>query len=253
MILIKDKDSFDKMEQAGNLLANMFQELYGILKSGINTLHIDNWIDSYLKKNNLVSCSKGYLGYKHSSCISVNDEVVHGIPIEAKRLKPGDLVKIDVCASYKGYCADMARCFFVDNVIPSEDAQKFVSVAYSALNKGIEQAKPGNRIGDISHVIQKEVEFYGYGIVREFAGHGIGKKMHEDPEILNYGKAGCGPIIKPGMAFAIEPMITLGNHKIYILKDGWTVKTVDQSLAAHVEDTIIITENGPKIITRLEG
>lgn len=249
MITIKNQDAIEKMTVAGHYLAQMFNELNTVLVEGMATLDIDAYIDKYLKSNNLTSCSKGYMGYKHSSCISINQEVVHGVPGSYK-LKSGDLVKIDVSASYRSYCADMARCFFVNNQV-TEEARKLVLVAIDALNKGIEKAVPLNRLSDISAAIQTEVEKYGYGIVREFAGHGIGKKMHEEPEILNYGKPGCGPLIKEGMAFAIEPMITMKNHKIVILKDGWTVKTADNSLAAHVEDTVIVTKQGPKIITRL--
>lgn len=249
MITIKNKEAIEKMSIAGSYLANMFNELNNILVENISTLEIDNYIDKYLKSNNLVSCSKGYMGYKHSSCISVNQEVVHGVPGNYK-LKSKDLVKIDVSASYKSYCADMARCFFLSDQV-DEEVKKFVSVAAQALNKGIEKAIPNLRISDISYAVQSEIEKYGYGIVREFAGHGIGKKMHEEPEILNYGPPSRGPVIKEGMAFAIEPMITMKSHKIIILKDGWTVRTADNSLAAHVEDTVIVTSQGPKIITRL--
>ncbi|MBA3954560.1 type I methionyl aminopeptidase [Candidatus Dependentiae bacterium] len=249
MITIKDNQAIEKMATAGRLLGQMLENIKELLVPDISTLELDTWIASYLKQHNLVSSTKGYMGYKHSSCISVNDEVVHGVPQAATKLKQGDLVKIDVCAAFSGYCADMARCFFIGSA--SVEAQNFVATAYSALDKGIEKAVVGGRLTDISAAIQAEVEYYNYGIVREFAGHGIGKKMHEDPEILNYGKPGCGPVLKAGMAFAIEPMITMGNHRINILRDGWTVKTVDKSLAAHVEDTVIITQQGPRIITRL--
>lgn len=248
MITIKDKNAFEKMATAGKLLAQMFQMIGDKVVPDNTTLEIDAWIELYLKTNNLVSSSKGYMGYKHVSCISVNDEVVHGVPSGIK-LKHGDLVKIDVCASFSGYCADMARCFFIGE--PTINVRHFIDTAYNALNKGIEQALPGKRLTNISAAIQHEVEFNKYGIVREFAGHGIGKRMHEEPDILNYGKPERGPVILPGMAFAIEPMITMGNHRVYITNDGWTVKTIDKSLAAHVEDTVFITEDGPQIITRL--
>ncbi len=188
------------------------------------------------------------MGYAHVSCISVNEVVVHGIPSKCIILKSGDLVKVDVCASWSGYCADMARSYFIGT--PDKKALQLVEVAKRALDKGIAQAKPGNRIGDISAAIQKEVEKHGFGVVRDFAGHGIGKQMHEDPEILNVGKAGAGPVIQVGMAFAIEPMITLGDYRVFVEKDNWTVKTRDNSLAAHVEDTVVVTLNGPKVITR---
>ena len=174
---------------------------------------------------------------------------MHGVPSANKKLEKGDLVKVDVCASWKGYCADMARSFYVGNQMP-DSVQHFVDTAQRALDKGIDQARPGKRLSDISAAIQEEVEKEGFGVVRDFAGHGIGKQMHEDPEILNYGKAGQGPTLRPGMAFAIEPMITMGDYSVYITKDKWTVKTTDKSLATHVEDTIVVTENSPKILTR---
>lgn len=250
MITIKSNYARERMGQAGRLLAELFIALEEWIEPGITTLMIDTYIDEYLKRNKLISSSKGYMGYKHASCISVNDEVVHGVPKEDMKITHGDLVKIDVCASYDGYCADMARSFFLGDA--PEDVVEFMQVAQSALDKGIKKAQPGKRISDISAAIQMEVEMHGFGVVREFAGHGIGKKMHEEPEILNYGKPGVGPVIQPGMAFAIEPMITMGDFRVYVLKDGWTVKTVDKSLAAHVEDTVIVTEQGPDIITRLK-
>lgn len=248
MITIKNKASLSKMEEAGHLLSTMFTAIEPLIRPGVSTLELDACIAKELSQRGLVSKAKGYMGYKHVSCISLNDEVVHGVPEATKVLRDGDLVKVDVCASYKGYCADMARAFFVG----SRDARaaQLVEVAQQALDKGIACARPGNRLTDISAAIQQEVERHGFGVVRDFAGHGIGKRMHEDPEILNYGKPGKGPILRPGMTFAIEPMITMGHYDVYVTEDGWTVKTVDKSLAAHVEDTIAITNDEPKILTR---
>ena len=248
MITIKNAYAQERMAVAGRLLAELFENLNEWIEPDMTTLMVDTYIAEYQKKHKMVSCTKGYMGYRHSSCISMNDEVVHGVPSDMK-IKEGDFLKIDICASYDKYCADMARPFYVG--IPSKDVSMFIATAQEALDEGIKCARPGQRLGTLSATIQKIIEQQGYGVVREFAGHGIGKKMHEDPEILNYGKAGCGPVIKSGMAFAIEPMITMGDHRVYILDDGWTVKTVDKSLAAHVEDTVIVTDNGPKIITRL--
>ena len=219
-----------------------------LIAPGCTALTIDRTIEQLIQKKGLLSRTKGYMGYKHASCISINDEVVHGVPSDQKIFQEGDLVKIDVCASWRGYCADMARSFYVGSV--SKDVERFVSNAQRALNKGIEQVRVGNTLGDISAAIQCEVEKEGFGIVRDFAGHGIGKQMHEDPEILNYGEAGKGIKLQEGMVFAIEPMITMGKHDVYVDRDGWTVKTTDKSLAAHVEDTVVVTENGPKILTR---
>lgn len=248
MITIKNKASIQKMHTAGQLLAKIFDSLASYIQEGVSTLELDAWIEQQLKKEQLVSACKGYCGYEHVSCISVNDEVVHGVPSKSKILKNGDLIKVDLCASWRGYCADMARCFFIGTL--PEEVKKFVEIAHASLDKGIEQARPGNRLSDISAAIQREVERHGYGVVRDFAGHGIGKKMHEAPEILNYGNPGQGPVLKPGMTFAIEPMITMGNFRVYVMDDGWTVKTVDKSLAAHVEDTVLITEDEPFILTR---
>lgn len=249
MITIKDAHAISLMKQAGAVLAGIFEKLPERIVAGVSTLEIDSWILAQLKEKGMVSQSLGYHGYRHASCISINDEVVHGVPKASKIIKEGDLVKIDICASLNGYCADMARCFFVS--MPSQQAQRLVEVAQDALNKGIEQARVGARLTDISSAIQHEVEKHGFGVVRIFAGHGIGKKMHEDPEILNYGKPGKGPLIQAGMAFAIEPMITQGNYDVSIDKDGWTARTNDGSLAAHVEDTVVVTEQGPLIVTRL--
>lgn len=249
MITIKNRLAFEKMTQAGKLLALLFEELQEIVSSGKTTLDIENFIAKYQKVNNLVSQSKGYRGYKYVSCISINDEIVHGMPSAQRIIQDGDLVKVDVCAAYKGYCADMARCFFVGE--PESEARRLVEVAYQSLNDGIAKLYPGNRLSDVSAAVQARVESEGFGVVRDFAGHGIGRRMHEDPEILNYGKPGRGPILRHGMAFAIEPMITMGNYDLFIEDDGWTAKTMDKSLAAHVEDTVLVTDNGPLVITRL--
>lgn len=249
MIHIKNKRSIQKMAQSGRLLSEIFNMLPEVICPGISTVEIDLWIEKQLRNKKLVSRTKGYRGYKHVSCISVNDEVVHGVPRFNQILKNGDLVTVDICASLNEYCADMARSFLVGESL-NDETKKLIDVANSALQKGIEKARVGNRLSDISATIQEEVEKHGFGVVRDFAGHGIGKQMHEDPEILNYGNAGKGPILYEGMTFAIEPMITAGKYDVYIDSDGWTVKTVDGSLAAHVEDTIAITGNGPIILTR---
>lgn len=248
MIPIKNKIAIQKMETAGLFIAEIFELLKEKVVAGKTTLEINALIEKELKKRSLVSSTKGYKGYKFVSCISVNDEVVHGLPSE-RVLLDGDLVKVDICASWKGYCADSARCFFVGS--PSAIVGKLAQVARSALDKGIAQARAGNKLTDISAAIQAEVESNGFAVVRDFAGHGIGKLMHEDPEILNYGKPGKGPVLRPGMTFAIEPMITQGSYAVYVAEDGWTVKTKDKSLAAHVEDTVLITEHEPRILTKI--
>lgn len=248
MIVIKNKSALAKMEKAGQLLAAIFQQLPEWVRPGVSTLEIDSWIEQQLRASGMAVRTKGYRGYKHASCISVNDTVIHGIPSSKVVLGEGDVVKIDIIASWQGYCADMTRIFFVGKV--SEAAQKLADVAQAALDKGIAQAKAGNHLSDISAAIQQEVERHGFGVIRDFAGHGLGKCLHEDPEIPNYGEPGQGPILRPGMTLAIEPMITMGDYKVIVLDDGWTVKTRDGSLSAHVEDTVVITTGEPKILTR---
>jgi methionyl aminopeptidase len=247
---VKTIQALEKMREAGKLLASIFENVPSKIEVGISTATLDRWIEQELVKRKLVSQSKGYKGYRHVSCISVNNVVVHGVPSESVILQEGDLVKVDVCAAWQGYCADMARCFFVGGKA-DEKAQHLVAISYQALDKGIAQAVEGNRLFDISAAIQTHVEKFDYGIVRDFAGHGIGKNMHESPDVPNFGTAGTGMRLKVGMTFAIEPMVTQGSYEVYIDSDRWTVKTKDGKLAAHVEDTIAVGEHGPEILTRL--
>jgi len=248
MIEIKNKFSIRKMEKAGKLLSGIFQDITSLICPGVSTAELNFWIAKQLREKGLVSKSKGYAGYKHESCISVNQEVIHGVPSQEKILKEGDLVKIDICASWKKYCADMARSICVGKC--TVDAKRLIDIAQAALDAGINKAKAGNYLSDISAAIQKVVEDNGCGVIRDFAGHGIGRSLHEDPEIPNYGNPGKGPILRPGMALAIEPMITAGNYEVVIMDDGWTVRTLDNSLTAHIEDTVIVTAGEPNILTR---
>lgn len=249
MIKIKNKIAIQKMKEAGKVLAALFEDLKSIVTVGVTTADIDNWIEKKLDQKGMVSQTKGYCGYRHVSCIAVNDEVVHGVPHNRTTLKNGDMIKIDVCAAYKGYCADMARPFLLGDC--TETTIKLVNVAQLALDAGIEKALVKNKLGDISFAIQQEVEKNGFGIVRDFAGHGIGTSMHESPTVANYGSPGKGLQLQSGMALAIEPMITQRSYKVVVdQKDGWTVRTVDGGLAAHVEDTVLVLDDGPFITTR---
>lgn len=250
MIIIKNEQALQKITQAGQRIASIFRDVKEVLIEGASTASVDRWIEEQLKNYDLVSQTKGYRSYRHVSCISINSELVHGVPSEHKIIHSGDLVTVDICAAWQGYCADAARSFVVGNAPASEAAYKLIAVAEQALKLGIEKAVVNGRLSDISAAIQNEVERNGYGVVRDFCGHGIGKKMHEEPEILNYGQPGRGPILKAGMVFAIEPMITAGDYRVKVCEDGWTVVTVDGSLAAHVEDTVIITSSGPCVVTR---
>lgn len=252
MILRKNNHAFSIMRDAGKKLAQVFHEIPEKLHEGISTQELDSFIERRLLACGLYSQCKGYGSppFPAAACISVNDVIVHGIPSSHQLLKQGDLVKVDVCASYNGYCADMARSFFVGKAL-SHKAILLVKTAYDSLDAGIAKILVGNRISDISYAVQSTVEAQGFGVVRDFAGHGIGKKMHEEPEIVNFGPPGKGPLIEVGMAFALEPMITLGDYTISMDDDKWTARTADGSLAAHVEDTIIVTDHGPEITTRL--
>ena len=247
MIVVKNRQAISKMKEAGKRLSEAIAETINFIQPGHSTSQIDSFIEKKLVSLKMDPRCKSYMGYRHVSCISVNDVVVHGVPSQLV-LQENDLVKVDVCASYQGYCADMARPKYL-GLLPNERIIKMLANAEAALKSGISMATKGKRIGDISSAIQQTVEMEGYGILRDFAGHGIGKKMHEAPEILNYGKANTGAYIQPGMTFAIEPMITMGKEEVYIDSDGWTVRTKDGSLSAHIEDTVLVTESEPEVLT----
>lgn len=249
MIAIRGLKARSIIRGAGARLAELFALLPAVVVPGVTTAAIHEWIERELAKRQLISQSKGYCGYRHSCCISIGHELVHGIPSATVKLVDGDLVKVDICASWKGFCADMARCFCVGSVQPI--ARDIANVATQSLDAGIMKAIVGGRLSDISAAIQREAERHGYGVVRDFCGHGIGRRMHEEPEILNYGAPGKGPILRDGMVFALEPMITQGDYRVEVAADGWTACTVDRGLAAHVEDTVIVTEAGPEVVTRL--
>lgn len=248
-IIIKNKAAVAKMREAGRLLALVMQSLEGENFEGRSTWEIDALIEKRMVAAGLKTPCKGYADYKHATCISVNDVVVHGVPSKEIVLKSGDFVTIDVVGSFNGYCADMARCFFVGEV--SSTAKQLALVAQQSLDEAISLIKPGERLSTISAAIQRVVEQHGFGVVRDFVGHGIGKDFHEAPEVPNFGDPGKGPILREGMTLAIEPMIVEHDYRVKRLPDGWTIKTLDGGLAAHVEDTIVVTADGVEILTRL--
>ncbi len=249
MITIKNKFAIEKMYTAGQHLADLFDQIETLIKPDISTLFLDGYIEAFIKTKGMTSETKGYAGYRHVSCISLNDELVHGIPAAHKVLKEGDLVKIDICASFKGYCADMARPFIV-TLDHTGLLTKMIEVSKLSLDAGISNAIAGNRLYDISAAIGAIVQQHGYGIVRDFVGHGIGRLMHEEPDVPNYGIAGTGPKLVTGMAFAIEPMFTEKGYAVFVDSDKWTVKTKDKGIAMHREDTVVIMQEQPLIITR---
>ena len=256
MVTIKSKKEIECMRQACKVVALTYKEIEKKIKPGMSTWEIDQIAEKTMRKLGAIPAEKGYnVGirgippYPAATCISVNDEVIHGIPSKNKIIKDGDIVSIDTVALKNGFNGDAARTFMIGNV--SKEAKRLVEVTKQAFFEGIKYAIPGNRIGDISHAIGEYVASQGYSVVREFQGHGIGRNMHEDPGIPNYGKAKRGIRLEPGMTLAIEPMVIQGKSSILELDDGWTIITEDGSLAAHYENTILITEKEPEILTML--
>ncbi len=249
-VTIKSEEELSLMRQSGHLLAQVHEVLHDALKPGISTLELDAIGEETIRKFGGIPNCKGYEGYPASVCISVNDEVVHGIPKAETILKEGDIVTFDTGLIYKGYHSDAARTWGVGKI--SEEAQKLIDVTKQSFFEGIKYAKAGGRLYDISKAIDRYIKPYGYGIVRELTGHGIGKELHEEPYIPNYRQLRRGIKLLPGMTLCVEPMITMGKRKIAFLDDDWTVVTLDGSIAAHYENTIAITPNGePEILTIL--
>ena len=256
MVTIKSKKEIELMREAGRVTALTHKAIEEAIKPGMTTADIDKIAEQTMRKYGAISAEKGYdpgikgvPPYPASTCISINDEVIHGVPSSKRIIKDGDIVSVDLVALKDGYNGDAARTYMVGKV--SKDAKRLVEVTKQAFVEGIKYAKKGNRIGDISHAIGEYVKSQGYSVVREFQGHGIGKEMHEDPGIPNYGKAGKGIRLEPGMTLAIEPMVIQGKPDILELEDGWTIITEDGTLAAHYENTILITEKEPEVLTIL--
>jgi methionyl aminopeptidase len=246
MVQIKSLDDVGKIRKASQIVAQTLQVLARHVHAGVTTLELDAVAESEIRKAGARPAFKGYRGFPKTLCVSINEEIVHGIP-SGRRLLDGDIVSLDLGAIWDGFYGDAARTFAVGAI--SNEATQLVNVTRESLRIAIEQARPGNRIGDIGYAVQKFVEGYGYSVVREFVGHGIGRNLHEDPQIPNYGKPGQGPRIKAGMVFAIEPMVCQGSSEVEILKDNWTAITRDRSLAAHFEHSIAITEEGPVVLS----
>ena len=235
------------MREAGKVTGYILGELANLIKPGMSTLEIDQFVEKTVKKHGMKAAEKGYCGYPASVCVSVNEEVVHGIPSRKRIIQSGDIVSVDLVVEYKGYMADAARTYGVGQLSPV--AQRLIETAEKAFFHGIEFAKEGYRLSDISHAIQETVEGEGFGVIRDFVGHGIGSEMHEDPQIPNYGKPGKGPRLQRGMTLAIEPMITQGSYEVDVLMDNWTAVTIDGGLAAHYENTVVVTDGEPELLT----
>lgn len=249
MIEIKTDNDIKKMRYSGRILAETIALVGEHIKPGITTGELDEIAERYIRKAGGRPCFKGYGGFPASICCSVNDEIIHGIPGD-RELLPGDIVSIDAGVEKDGFCSDSAKTFAVEDI--AKEHQRLLTVTEESLLEGLKLACSGNRLGDISHRIQEIIEAAGFGIVRNFTGHGIGRNLHEDPEVPNYGSAGRGIRLCEGMVLAIEPMVTVGSPKNKTLSDDWTVITLDSSWAAHFEHTVAITASGPEILTRLD-
>ena len=235
------------MREAGRVTGLILKELEDFIKPGISTMDIDRFVEDIIRRNGMIPSFKGLYGFPASVCVSVNEEVVHGIPDKKRKLREGDIVSVDTGATYKGYVSDAARTYAVGKI--SDEAQRLIDAAKDSFFEGMKFCKAGCRLSDISHAIQTKAEGEGFSVIRDFVGHGVGQDMHEDPQIPNYGKPGRGPRLVKGMVFAIEPMICVGGYEVKTLSNDWTVVTADGKLAAHYENTVVITDGEPELLT----
>jgi methionyl aminopeptidase len=247
MVDLKTPEEIQQMRQAGRLAADTLRAMRGLVRPGVSTRDLDDFAESYIRKGGGRPAFKGYRGYPASICVSINQEVVHGIP-SSRRLLEGDLVSIDVGTVVDGFCGDYAESMAVGGIDGAGGA--LMRVTLEALHLGIAQARAGARLQDISAAVQEHVERHGYAVVRDFVGHGIGRRMHEDPQVPNFGARGRGIRLQAGMVLAIEPMVNEGGWEVQVEKDGWTVVTRDGKRSAHFEHVVAITEDGPEILTR---
>lgn len=247
MIIIKSDQEIDLMRESGKVTGFILKELENFIRPGISTADIDKFVEDTIRKNGMIPSFKGYGGFPASACVSINDEVVHGIPDKKRILMDGDIVSVDVGSTYKGYVSDAARTYPVGTI--SDVARRLIDATRDSFFAGLEYCKVGYRLSDISHAIQVKAESEGFSVIRDFVGHGVGQNMHEDPQIPNYGKPGKGPRLQKGMTLAIEPMITQGSYEVDVLQDNWTAVTIDGGLAAHYENTVVITDGEPQLLT----
>ncbi|SMB88925.1 methionine aminopeptidase, type I [Thermanaeromonas toyohensis ToBE] len=248
MIILKGRREIELMRRAGRVVAEVLAILEQHIAPGVTTLELNRIAEEALSRRGAIPAFKGYRGFPASICVAINQEVVHGIP-SLKKLAEGDIISIDIGAVIDGYYGDAAATFPVGAI--DEEKKRLLKVTREALWQGIKQAVVGNRLSDISHAIQSYVESNGFSVVRDYVGHGIGREMHEDPQVPNFGRPGRGPRLRPGMTLAIEPMVNAGTHEVLTLSDGWTVVTADGKPSAHFEHTVAITEDGPDILTLL--
>lgn len=247
MIVIKSKREIELMREPCKVTAELLKELEDFVKPGLSTKDISDFAEKKIEAHGMKPTFKGYGGFPAAACVSVNEEVIHGIPNASRILKEGDIVSIDVGATYKGYNSDAARTYAVGKI--SEEDQKLIDVTRQSFFEGVKYAMEGYRIGDIGHAVQTYAESFGMGVIRDYTGHGTGSRLHEDPYIPNYGKAGKGAKIERNMTLAIEPMIALGTYEVRVLANEWTVVMADGKRSAHYENTILVTDGEPEILT----
>jgi len=247
MIIIKSDREIDIMREAAKVTGEILRELSDYIEPGMTTHDVNAFVESKIDHYKMKPTFKGYGGFPAAACVSVNEEIIHGIPSRKRVLKEGDIVTVDTGATYKGYASDAARTYPVGNV--SEEAQRIIDVTKESFFRGVEYARAGCRLHDIGHAIQEYAESEGMGVIRDYTGHGVGRNLHEDPAIPNYGQAGTGVKLKKGMVLAIEPMLALGTYECRTLANEWTVVTLDGKLSAHYENTVVITDGEPELLT----
>ena len=250
MVTLKSPEEIQKMRVNNLLVAEILEELRGAIRPGVTTLELERYCEELTRRRGAKPAFKGYRGYPFSLCTSVNEEVVHGMPSDRK-LKEGDILSLDFGVYHQGFYGDAAVTVAVGQV--SEEARRLMRVTEEALYRAISQARAGNRLGDISAAVQSHVEAAGFSVVRDLVGHGIGRSLHEEPQVPNYGRAGRGIELRPGMVLAIEPMVNAGGYPVRVLPDGWTVVTADGRLSAHFEHSVAILDNGPCVLSRIDG
>jgi methionyl aminopeptidase len=251
VIELKSAREIALMRRGGHILADVMDRLRDTVKAGMSTLEIDEDVEGFITAHGAKPAFKGYRGFPATACISINEEVVHGIPSAHRRIKEGDIVGLDLGCIVEGYYADCAFTLAIGDVPPK--VQQLLDVTRESLDQAIQECRPGRRLSDVSHAVQAHVERHGFAVVRAFVGHGIGRALHEDPQVPNFGDPGRGPQLRPGMVLAIEPMVTMGSWEVKVLDDGWTAVTRDGSLAAHFEHTIAVTDSEPEVLTSRTG
>ena len=249
-VTVKSQREIELMREAGKILGTVLNELEKECKPGVTTYHINKIGEEMIKSYGCIPSFKGYQGYPAAICVSVNDEIVHGIPSKKRVLKEGDIVSLDAGVIHKGYHSDAARTYGIGKI--SDEAAKLIEVTRQSFFEGIKYAKEGCHLYEISNAIAQYNESFGYGVIRDLVGHGIGKSVHEDPEVPNFGRPGRGPKLVAGMALAIEPMVNMGTYRVATLGDDWTVVSADKSLSAHYENTVVILPDGPEILTLIK-